>query len=109
MCGVSRLHQILGSLFGKLYQGLVVDDCLNARGMRCDNINMGYLPTSGFSCDEEFVFASMSFLMKVWKDNRWDREATKVFLWTLWYLLKNRNSLLFEGIIYDGKKVVEKQ
>lgn len=54
------------------------------------------------------MFANLSYLLRVWKIQSGDQEVTRVFPWTLWYLWKNRNSLLFEGIIYHGEQVCEK-
>lgn len=50
----------------------------------------------------------MSYLFHVWGNQKELRWITQTFPWVLWYLWKNRNSLLFEGIQYDGEQTYSK-
>ncbi|XP_013601606.1 PREDICTED: uncharacterized protein LOC106309079 [Brassica oleracea var. oleracea] len=63
-------------------------------------------PPGGFDVDS--VFQNVSYLLRVWKDQRCDVGLTRVFPWILWYLWKNRNSLLFDGFTYEGEQVFGK-
>ncbi|KAG2327641.1 hypothetical protein Bca52824_010369 [Brassica carinata] len=63
-------------------------------------------PPGGF--DELSIFANVCYLLKTWHLKKEMRVITKNFPWILWYLWKNRNSLLFEGFIYNGEQTYMK-
>ncbi|XP_018443455.1 uncharacterized protein LOC108815310 [Raphanus sativus] len=112
---------------------LAVIDSLQVRGMKCDwvcqtcgmereSINhvlfsctlarqvwasSGFPhPLGGF--DENSVFANVSYLFKTWRTKEDVRWITRSFPWTFWFLWKNRNSLLFEGFLFDGDQICAK-
>ena len=120
-------------IWKSLSGAIAVNDGLNARGLRCDNLcqicgmdgeSINHVlftctlarkiwATSGFPSPpggfhEYSVFQNVSYLLRVWKDERWDIGVSRVFPWILWYLWKNRNSLLFDGFTFEGKQVIEK-
>lgn len=63
-------------------------------------------PRGGF--DEHSVYANLNYLFGVWKNEEDLRSITKSFPWLLWYLWKNRNSLLFNGVLFDGEQTFRK-
>ncbi|XP_013705040.1 uncharacterized protein LOC106408899 [Brassica napus] len=112
---------------------LSVLDNLRSRGMKCDlvcqtcgnegeSINhvlfsctlarqvwaVSEFPTPQGGFHEDSVYQNMSYLITAWSDYREQCEITKIFPWTLWYLWKNRNSLLFEGFLFDGHQTYQK-
>ena len=50
----------------------------------------------------------MKYLSSTLQDSSQVVEIVRVFPWTLWYLWKNRNSLLFEGFLYDSIQIWKK-
>ncbi|KAG2292242.1 hypothetical protein Bca52824_038911 [Brassica carinata] len=120
-------------IWKSLSGAIAVNDGLNARGMRCDNLcqicgmdgeSINHVlfactlarkiwaisgfpsPPGGFNVDS--VFQNVSYLLRVCKDQRWDVGLTKVFPWIMWYMWKNRNFLLFDGFTYEGEQVFGK-
>ncbi|KAG2306143.1 hypothetical protein Bca52824_025891 [Brassica carinata] len=120
-------------LWKVLYGALSVVDALQDRGMKCDPV----CQTCGmdgesinhvlFSCilarqvwaysgfpnphggfDVSSVFVNVSYLFETWRNNEEMRWITKCFPWILWYLWKNRNSLLFERLLYDREQTCKK-
>lgn len=63
-------------------------------------------PLDGF--DESSVFTNLNYILETWHKNVERKESTKGFQWILWYLWKNRNSLLFEVFLYDGEQTWRK-
>lgn len=63
-------------------------------------------PYGGF--DGESVYANISYLISSWRAKKDLKEITKKIPWTLWYLWKNMNSLLFEGWLFDTEQVCSK-
>lgn len=63
-------------------------------------------PDGGFN-DRSF-YANLSYLITTWKSKGDLKEITKFFPSTLWYLWKNRNTLLFEGNLFDSEQVCNK-
>ena len=63
-------------------------------------------PRGGFS--EESVYQNVGYLIYYLEHNRAQKEITKRFPWTLWYLWKNRNLLLFDGFLFDGDQMCKK-
>ena len=112
---------------------LAVNDCLAERGMKCDeccqvcgleteSVNhvlfsctfsrqvwaiSGFpSPPGGFT--DTSLFQNMKYLFSTIQDSSQVVEIVRVFPWTLWYLWKNRNSLLFEGFLYDSIQIWKK-
>lgn len=108
-------------------------DVLRSRGMKCDSVcqtcgmdgeSINHIlfsctlarkvwalsnfpsPLGGFH--EDSIYQNLSYLLARWKDDKHQRELTQSFPWTLWYLWKNRNSLLFEGCLFDGEQICAK-
>ncbi|RID40129.1 hypothetical protein BRARA_J00194 [Brassica rapa] len=63
-------------------------------------------PRDGF--DQTSLYANLRYIFTVWRNHEELRWNTGRFPWLLWYLWKNRNSLLFEGVLYDGMQVCKK-
>ncbi|XP_018453416.1 uncharacterized protein LOC108824478 [Raphanus sativus] len=63
-------------------------------------------PQGGF--DDSSVWTNMSYLFATWRTKVEIQWLTNQFPWVLWYLWKNRNSLFFEGILYDGEQTCSK-
>lgn len=120
-------------LWKALSGALPVLDALRTRGMKCDMVcqtcgmdgesinhvlftctlarqvwaQSGFPhPYGGF--DESSIFVNMSYLFERWRTDMEMRWTTKCFPWILWYLWKNRNSLLFERFTYDGEQTCSK-
>lgn len=116
-----------------LSNALAVNDCLLDRGMKCDGccqicgmdgesinhvlfsctlarqvwaISEFPSPPGGFC--EKTLYANMNHLYSVMNSRGSMKEITQVFPWTLWYIWKNRNSLLFEGLLYEGMQTWKK-
>lgn len=112
---------------------LSVFDALTSRGMRCEPVcqicgldgeSINHIlfsctlarkvwaisgfphPRGGF--DALSVYANVNYLLTVWTSNSDLRSSTQSFPWILWYLWKNRNSLLFEGVVFDGEQICSK-
>lgn len=108
-------------------------DNLQSRGMKCDSVcqicgadgesinhilfsctlarkiwAMSGFPSPEGGFNDDSVFQNMSYLITRWKEETSIRDLTKCFPWTLWYLWKNRNSLLFEGFLFDEDQVCKK-
>lgn len=63
-------------------------------------------PLNGYH--ETSVYVNFSYILETWRSNVECTENTKRFPWILWYLWKNRNSLLFEEFLYDGDQTWKK-
>ena len=120
-------------LWKALSGAIAVNDGLVNRGMKCDDrcqtcgldgesINHVLFScplarktwaTSGFpfpqgGFDDYSIYSNVSYLLSVWKNKNWDQEITSFFPWLVWYIWKNRNSLLFEGFLHEGVQVCVK-
>lgn len=63
-------------------------------------------PSGGF--DDSSVFENLSYLVTTWQARDEIKDVTRSFPWILWYLWKNRNSLLFEGAMFNTEQVCDK-
>lgn len=112
---------------------LSVFDCLSARGIKYDTVcqtcgedgeSINHVlfsctlarqvwavsgfpsPRGGF--DAASIYANMAFLFNSLQVDETMSEMTKVFPWILWYLWKNMNHLLFEGLLFDSEQLGNK-
>lgn len=120
-------------LWKALSGALPVLDGLQARGMKCDQVcqtcgvegeSINHVlftctlarkvwAISGFPArlggfNHYSIFTNLSYVMQTWEGRKEWQEVTKSFPWTLWYLWKNRNRLLFEGYLFDGDHICSK-
>lgn len=120
-------------LWKGLSGALSVFDAIKSRGMRCESVcqtcgidgeSINHVlfsctlarqvwaisqfphPRGGFN--ELSVYANLDYLFRTWRNKDDMRSTTKIFPWILWYFWKNRNSLLFEGVIYEGEQIYKK-
>lgn len=105
-------------------------DCLESRGIKCDKLcqicgkdgeSVNHVlfdctfarqvwamsgfpyPSQGFS--DLSLFANVNYLISTWKRMSERKDITRVFPWVLWYLWKNRNSLIFEGLTFESDQI----
>lgn len=63
-------------------------------------------PQGGF--DNATVYENIHYLINTWRTKTEMKDITRIFHWTLWFLWKNRNSFLFDGILFDSEQVCAK-
>lgn len=82
----------------------VLFDCTFARQVWATS---GFLhPIQGFS--DSSLFANINLLILTWKRMCGMEDNTRCFPWVICYLWKNRNSLIFEGLLFESDQLCNK-
>lgn len=130
---VQTAPKIKTFIWKALSQALPVSDCLKDRGLKCDErcqlcgfegetVNHVLFgchqarkcwalsnipnPQNGFS--DSSIYTNVYYLLNLKATRKGDEEGYRCWPWILWYLWKNRNSLIFEGKEFEAEDIILK-